>query len=72
MSIRDAMNSAVSMSAAPLSGIIQLNVPLGPASADAPLSPLMKMIRVSSRIPNSSIASITRPIWKSQCSMNPA
>ena len=37
-----------------------------PASADAPLSPLMKMISVSSRIPNSSIASITRPIWKSQ------
>ena len=48
--VLDAMNAGVSMSIAPLSGIIQLNVPLGPASADAPLSPLMKMMSVSSRI----------------------
>jgi len=41
LSIRDAMNSGVSIAAAPLSGIIQLNVPFGPPSPEPPLSPVM-------------------------------
>jgi hypothetical protein len=42
--------------------MISLGVPFSPPSADAPLSPLMKMMSVLSSLPMSSTAWITRPI----------
>ena len=46
----------------PLNGKTSFHVPISEPSAEAPLSPLMKMTRVLSSLPMSSIAWITRPI----------